>query len=162
RGGAEHRIAANADERRLAKAGARQIEAHQSAETATARDHSDPARLEHARHEGGHDADETLTRRDEARGVRPDDASAVPPRGRARGGGLPTPPPSPPGWPRDPSPPTRSRPPPADTPPSLAIGGGKNMTATSPPTFATASAVVAKIGTPTWISPSRLGLTPAT
>ncbi len=50
----------------------------------------------------------------------------------------------------------------ADTAASFAIGGGMNMTATSPPTLPTASAVVAKIGTPTWVSPARFGLTPAT
>ena len=50
----------------------------------------------------------------------------------------------------------------ADTAASRAIGGGMNMTATSVPTAATASAVVAKIGTPTCISPARLGLMPPT
>ena len=50
----------------------------------------------------------------------------------------------------------------AETAASLAIGGGMNITATSAPTLAAASAVVAKIGTPTWFSPARLGLMPAT
>ena len=50
----------------------------------------------------------------------------------------------------------------ADTAASLAIGGGMNMTATSAPTVRTASAVEAKIGTPTCVSPARFGLMPAT
>src|SRR6185369_7745874 len=65
RGGAEHRIAPDAEEGGLAEAGARQIEADERTQAARARDDADTARLEHRRHEGRHDADKTFAWRDE-------------------------------------------------------------------------------------------------
>src|SRR6185437_6116957 len=59
-GGAKHRIAADADESRLADAGAREVETDQRAKAAAARNDAHASRLEHARHEGRHDADKTL------------------------------------------------------------------------------------------------------
>src|SRR4029077_19264866 len=77
RGGAEHRIAANADKSGLTEARARQIETYQRAEAAAPRNHADTAGLEHAWHEGRHDADERFAWRDKACGIGADDAGAV-------------------------------------------------------------------------------------
>ena len=77
RGGAEHGIAADADECGLAEAGAGEIEADQRAETAAARDHADAAGLEHGWHEGRHDADKAFARCDQTGGVGTDNAGAV-------------------------------------------------------------------------------------
>ncbi len=80
RRGADHRIAADADEGRLADAGAGQIEANQRTETAAARDDADRAGPEDIGIMPRHDADEALARRHQPRRVRPDDLRARPPR----------------------------------------------------------------------------------
>ncbi len=56
----------------------RQLEADERAEAAAARDHSDMAGLEHARHKRGHNPDEAFARRHQAGSVGADDARAVP------------------------------------------------------------------------------------
>src|SRR4029077_6806637 len=67
-----HRITADANERRLAETGLGEIETYQSAQTAAAGDDADPSWLEHGRIVARHDADEAFSGGDDAGRVRSD------------------------------------------------------------------------------------------